>query len=90
MLGSGPKEQLETKEGFLLSYGKAWANASNTPYRSYKHWTHEGGIGTPFIVHWPDGISKDLKGSTVNQYGFLPDIMATCLDLANCKNSRDI
>ena len=37
MLGSGPKEQLETKEGYLLSYGKAWANASNTPYRSYKH-----------------------------------------------------
>ena len=85
MLGSGPKEELETKEGFLLSYGKAWANASNTPYRSYKHWTHEGGIATPFIVHWPDGIFKDLRGSTVNQYGFLPDIMATCLDLANAK-----
>ena len=83
MLGSGPKEQLETKEGYLLSYGKAWANASNTPYRSYKHWTHEGGIGTPFIVNWPKGISKNLRGSTINQYGFLPDIMATCLDLAN-------
>ena len=83
MLGSGPKEQLETKEGYLLSYGKAWANASNTPYRSYKHWTHEGGIGTPFIVNWPNGISKNLRGSTNNQYGFLPDIMATCLDLAN-------
>ena len=85
MLGSGDKKLLETKKGYLLSYGKAWANASNTPYRSYKRWTHEGGIGTPFIVHWPDGISKDLKGSTVNQYGFLPDIMATCLDLANAK-----
>ena len=83
MLGSGPKEQLETKKGPLkLSYGKAWANASNTPYRSYKHWTHEGGIGTPFIVHWPNGISEESKGLTVNQYGFLPDIMATCLDLA--------
>lgn len=85
MLGSGPKEQLETKEGYLLSYGKAWANASNTPYRSYKHWTHEGGIGTPFIIHWPNGISKEAKGLTVNQYGFLPDIMATCLDLAQTK-----
>lgn len=82
MLGSGPKEQLETKEGYALSYGKAWANASNTPYRSYKHWVYEGGIGTPFIVHWPKGISEDLKGQTINQYGFLPDIMATCLDLA--------
>ncbi len=83
MLGTGPKEQLETKIGYLLSYGKAWANASNTPYRSYKHWVHEGGIGTPFIVHWPRGISTNLKGSTINQYGFLPDIMATCLDLAH-------
>ena len=53
MLGSGPKEQLETKEGYLLSYGKAWANASNTPYRSYKHWTHEGGIGTCLLYTSP-------------------------------------
>ena len=86
MLGTGPKKDLGKKEGELkLTYGKAWANASNTPYRSYKHWTHEGGIGTPFIVHWPNGISKESKGLTVNQYGFLPDIMATCLDLANTK-----
>lgn len=81
-LGSGPKEQLETKEGYILSYGKAWANASNTPYREYKHWLHEGGIATPFIVHWPDGISKEQRGNIINEYGFLPDIMATCLDLA--------
>ena len=86
MLGTGPKKDLGKKDGELkLSYGKAWANASNTPYRSYKHWTHEGGIGTPFIVHWPNGISEESKGLTVNQYGFLPDIMATCLDLANTK-----
>ena len=86
MLGTGPKNDLGKKEGEIkLTYGKAWANASNTPYRSYKHWTHEGGIGTPFIVHWPNGISQELKGLTVNQYGFLPDIMATCLDLANTK-----
>ena len=86
MLGSGPKEQLETKEGFLLLLWKSMGKCVKyTIYRSYKHWTHEGGIATPFIVHWPDGIFKDLRGSTVNQYGFLPDIMATCLDLANAK-----
>lgn len=88
-LGSGPKEQLETKEGYALTYGKAWANASNTPYRMYKHWLHEGGIATPFIVHWPKGISKDIKGSIVNQYGFLPDIMATCLDLAETEQPKE-
>lgn len=88
-LGSGPKEQLETKEGYVLSYGRAWANASNTPYREYKHWLHEGGMATPFIVHWPKGISKEQRGSIINEYGFLPDIMATCLDLAQAEYPKE-
>lgn len=82
-LGGGPREQLETKEGYFLSYGGAWANASNTPYREYKHWVHEGGIGTPFIVHWPNTIPKENHGKLISEYGFLPDIMATCIDVAN-------
>jgi arylsulfatase len=81
-LGSGPKELLETKEGYALTYGKAWANVSNTPFRKYKHWVHEGGIATPLIVHWPEGIAQELRGNMIQDYGFLPDIMATCLDLA--------
>lgn len=84
-LGSGSADQLETKDGYVLSYGRAWANASNTPYRLYKHYVHEGGIATPFIAQWPDGIPKELNGTLVknpNTYGFLPDIMATCVDLA--------
>tara|TARA_R110002049_G_scaffold301166_1_gene493056 strand:- start:23044 stop:24705 length:1662 start_codon:yes stop_codon:yes gene_type:complete len=89
MLGGGAARQLETKEGYVLSYGKVWANASNTPYRMYKHWTHEGGIGTPFIVHWPKGISEEIRGSIVNEYGFLPDIMATCLDLAKNEQPKE-
>ena len=89
MLGSGPKEQLETKDGYALTYGKAWANASNTPYKSYKHWVHEGGISTPFIVHWPKGISESIKGQTINQYGFLPDIMATCQELAKTQHPKE-
>ena len=36
------------------SYGVPWANLSNTPFREYKHWVHEGGISTPFIAHWPE------------------------------------
>jgi arylsulfatase len=40
-------------EDTYQSYGTAWANLSNTPFRLYKHWIHEGGIATPFIVHWP-------------------------------------
>ena len=46
-------------EDTYQSYGVAWANASNTPFRKYKCWTHEGGISTPFIMHWPAGISGE-------------------------------
>ncbi len=63
-----------------LGYGKPWANASNTPFRTYKHWVHEGGIATPLIVHWPAGIKA--KNEFRNQPGHLIDIMATCIDVA--------
>ena len=41
-----------------MSYDLPWANASNSPFRLYKHWVHEGGISTPFIVYWPDVIRE--------------------------------
>lgn len=63
-------------------YGQAWANVSNTPYREFKHWVHEGGISTPLIAHWPAGISATRKGSLEPQPGHLIDLMATCVDLA--------
>ncbi|MEO1013280.1 MAG: arylsulfatase [Bacteroidota bacterium] len=85
MFGGGPASQLETEEGYFLTYGKAWANASNTPFREYKHWVHEGGIATPLIVHWPKGIKKDRKGKTVRQPGSVQDLMATCIDVAGAK-----
>lgn len=81
-LGGGPAAQLETREGYFLTLGRAWANAANTPFRRYKHWIHEGGISSPFIVHWPAGMAQANKGGFVRQYGFLPDIMATCIALA--------
>jgi len=76
----------EKKEGELgtddsfSSYGLSWANASNTPFREYKHWVHEGGIATPLIVHWPEGISN--PGRVSDQLGHVIDIMATCVDVA--------
>lgn len=63
-----------------VTYGVEWANVSNTPFRMYKHWTHEGGIATPLIVHWPRGIHS--KGELRTQQGHLIDIMATCIDIA--------
>lgn len=43
------------------SYGRPWANVSNTPFRMYKKWTHEGGIAAPFILHWPGGGLEEGK-----------------------------
>ena len=40
-----------------MSYDTQWANVSNTPFKRFKRWTHEGGIATPLIVNWPAGIS---------------------------------
>lgn len=65
----------------FVAYGKSWANVSNTPFREYKHWVHEGGISTPLIVHWPNGIPADRRGAIERQYGHVIDIMATCVDL---------
>jgi hypothetical protein len=64
----------------FLSYGEAWANVSNTPFRKYKHWVHEGGISTPLIAHWPEGIGA--HGELRAQPAHLIDIMSTCLDVA--------
>jgi arylsulfatase len=66
-------------EDTYQSYGTAWANLSNTPFRLYKHWVHEGGIATPFIVHWPRGISE--KGGLRHNPSQLTDVMATILDV---------
>ena len=71
-------------------YGLAWANASNTPFREYKHWVHEGGISSPLIAHWPKGISKSRNGKLEGQPGHLIDLMATCVDLGGAKYPKQV
>jgi arylsulfatase A-like enzyme len=66
-------------EDTYQSYGTAWANLSNTPFRLYKHWIHEGGIATPLIFHWPEGITQ--RGAIRHTPGYLPDIMATIVEV---------
>jgi arylsulfatase A-like enzyme len=75
-----------------MSYGLPWANASNTPFRRYKHWVHEGGIATPFIAYWPSVIKP---GQITHQVGHVIDVMATCADVAGAQypetyNEKDI
>jgi len=70
-------------EDTYQSYGVPWANVSNTPFRMYKHWVHEGGISTPIIAHWPARIAA--RGAFRHQPTHLVDIMATCVDVAGAQ-----
>jgi len=66
-----------------IGYGRGWATVSNTPFREYKHYTHEGGISTPLIVHWPDQITR--RGDLETTPSHLVDLMATAVDVAGAE-----
>jgi arylsulfatase A-like enzyme len=71
-----------------LSYGSGWANAGNTPWRLYKHYAHEGGISTPFIAHWPAGMTNPGGLAGGLWVGHLIDLLPTCAELAGTKYPR--
>ncbi len=66
-------------EDTYASYGLEWAQASNTPFRSYKSFVHEGGIATPMIAYGP-GVAA--QGGITSQVGHVIDLLPTCLELA--------
>lgn len=80
-LRTGPGEMAGPEDTFI-GYGRGWANVSNTPFREFKHFAHEGGISTPLIAHWPKGISRSLAGKLDHQPGHVIDLMASCVDVA--------
>ena len=86
---SGPRGRLEGKEPggpkSVVFLGQCWATLANTPFWRYKHFTHEGGVSTPLIVHWPAGIPKDRDGKLETQPGHLVDIMPTVCQLTGAK-----
>ena len=79
--GEGP---IGGPESYVL-LGMNWATAANTPFRRYKHFTHEGGISSPFVVHWPQGIPAERRGQLEKQPAHLIDIMATAVDLGGAQ-----
>ncbi len=66
----------ESNSGYYLP----WANASNTPFRLFKHWVHEGGIASPFIASWPGRIPQGVINA--HKTGHVKDILATLIDAA--------
>ncbi|MCE9547481.1 MAG: arylsulfatase [Planctomycetia bacterium] len=69
--------------GSFLCIGPGWASASNSPFRLHKIWVHEGGISTPLIVHWPQGIAA--RGELRHGVGHVIDFVPTILELAGGK-----
>jgi arylsulfatase len=77
-LGNG-KGILPGPEDTYASYGLEWAHASNTPFRLFKSFVHEGGIATPFIARWP-GVLR--AGTISHQVGHVVDLLPTLLAAA--------
>jgi arylsulfatase A-like enzyme len=80
--GHDPTAECGTGATFL-SIGPGWSSLCNTPFRRHKTWVHEGGIATPFIAHWPKGITA--RGELRHTPGHVIDLVPTILAAADGK-----
>ena len=71
----------------FLCLGPGWSSCANTPFRRHKMWVHEGGIATPWIVHWPAGIPA--RGELRTQPVHVIDVVPTVLQLAGIEPPRE-
>ncbi|MFT6241098.1 MAG: arylsulfatase [Akkermansiaceae bacterium] len=83
--GHDPKAPMGSVATYLC-LGPGWSTVANTPFKKHKTWTHEGGIATPLIAHWPQGIPTQ-KGQ--NEFRHTPahviDLLPTLLGLTSKK-----
>lgn len=80
--GHGTVRDINDKNSWVNpSYGKPWSQVSNTPLRKYKVRSYEGGISTGMILSWPERFKK-YNGQIRRNVAFLPDIMATFVDVS--------
>lgn len=77
------KKTMPGPQTTFASIGERWANVANTPYRYAKMESYEGGVRTPMIAYWPEGIKN--KGGISPQTGHVMDLMATFIELAGAK-----
>jgi arylsulfatase len=80
---SDPEKKIGERGSYHI-YGENWANASNTPFKKYKHYMHEGGVVTPCIIQWPAKI-KPAKGYS-DGIGHVIDLMPTAMELSGAKS----
>jgi len=95
-VGSSPNNVLHVGEdlarmgsrGTYHSVGSAWANASNTPWRMYKHYSHEGGISAPCVVHWPAGFRR--RNAIERAPTHLIDLMPTIVQASGAQYPQQV
>ena len=63
------------------NYPWGWAQCGNSPFRWYKQNTHEGGVHVPMVVHWPEGISAEQRGTQRYQFVNVSDVTPTVYEL---------
>ncbi len=63
------------------NYPWGWAQASNTPLKLFKSYTHGGGVRDPMIISWPKGIAD--KGAIRSQFTHVTDITPTILSVCD-------
>ncbi|QDU62638.1 Arylsulfatase [Planctomycetes bacterium Pan216] len=89
ILHTGDKLDEMGGPGTHHSVGSGWANASNTPWRLYKHFNHEGGINSPGIVHWPAGL-KAKPGSLHRDPAHIIDLLPTAMAVSGATDAGSL
>lgn len=85
-----PNSTPDIPAGPVESYravGKAWANASNTPFRLFKATSHEGGTRGPVIVRWPGVVEA---GSFSDHIGHFIDFVPTFMEITGATYPTEI
>lgn len=66
---------------YYNQYPAGWGQASNTPFRRYKHTVHNGGTRSPLIIGGPAVTAGLVDTSTA----FVTDIVPTLLELVGAE-----
>ncbi|QNA93588.1 MULTISPECIES: arylsulfatase [unclassified Microbacterium] len=64
---------------YYNQYPAGWGQASNTPFRRYKHTVHAGGTRSPLII---SGAPVSRRGMHDDTRSFVTDLVPTVLELA--------
>lgn len=83
--GHDPQAAPGSAETYLC-LGPGFSSACNTPFRRHKTWVHEGGISTPLIAHWPQGIQA--RGELRHTPSHVVDIVPTVLEIVGVEKPK--